>query len=100
MRFSGLWQGWACPRAQCDVCIAVEQVGERAATVVYAGRQCLERIVLFAQGRGRGQSDGLYDEGFERDRSRYACRPELAIPGLDRPVADLDVVMTHVRPDR
>ncbi|WP_204162211.1 S9 family peptidase [Variovorax sp. WS11] len=228
-RFSGLWQGWACPRAQCDVRIAVEQVGEREATVVYAGAnawqglitdravgefeggelrlrlrtgaklllrlregsgdmeislwrpdtqllsfgvltqkplnptytrrvervptpwtedgrpQTLEMVVyqplgpgpyptlvfnhgstgtgdkpewflltwtapevaryfvdkgwqvLFPQRRGRGQSDGLYDEGFERDRSRYACRPELAIPGLDRAVADLDVVMAHVR---
>src|SRR5262249_12939599 len=30
--------------------------------------------VLFPQRRGRGASDGVYDEGFEPDRSRYSCR--------------------------
>ncbi|MFC7459631.1 alpha/beta hydrolase family protein [Hydrogenophaga defluvii] len=58
--------------------------------------------VLFPQRRGRGQSDGLYDEGFSADRSKgYSCEPERAIAGFDRAVADLDVVMTHIlaRPD-
>jgi len=54
-------------------------------------------MVLFPQRRGRGKSDGLYDEGFEVDRSRYSCQPELSIPGLDRAVADLEVVMAHVQ---
>ena len=53
--------------------------------------------VLFPQRRGRGKSDGLYDEGFEIDRSRYSCRPELAIPGLERAMVDLDAVMAHVQ---
>lgn len=57
--------------------------------------------VLMPQRRGRGKSDGLYDEGFERDRSRYACAAELSLPGMDRAVADLDAVLAHVktRPD-
>jgi len=53
--------------------------------------------VLMPQRRGRGKSDGLYDEGFEADRSRYACRAELSLPGVDRAVADLDAVMAHVK---
>ena len=58
--------------------------------------------VMFFQRRGRGQSDGLYDEGFAVDRTRgYSCGPRRAIAGIDRAVADLDVVMAHVlaRPD-
>lgn len=56
---------------------------------------------VFPQRRGRGKSGGLYDEGFESDRSRYACRPELSLPGLDRAMEDLDAVMAHLhgRPD-
>jgi dienelactone hydrolase len=53
--------------------------------------------VVFPQRRGRGKSDGLYDEGFEPDRSRYACRPERSLPGLERAMADLDAVMAHLR---
>lgn len=53
--------------------------------------------VLFPQRRGRGKSGGLYDEGFEPDRSRYSCRPELSLPGVERAVVDLDAVMAHVR---
>ena len=52
--------------------------------------------VLYPQRRGRGKSDGLYDEGFEIDRSRYASDPALALPGMERALADLDVVMAHV----
>lgn len=58
--------------------------------------------VVFAQRRGRGKSDGLYDEGFGPDRSAgYSCQPAQSLPGLDRALADLDVVMAHVlqRPD-
>ena len=53
--------------------------------------------VLMPQRRGRGKSDGLYDEGFEPDRSRYACKAELSLPGVDRAAADLDAVMAHVK---
>lgn len=63
------------------------------------GRYFAERgwQVVFPQRRGRGQSDGLYDEGFEADRSRYSCRPERSLPGVDRAVADLDAPMAALR---
>jgi dienelactone hydrolase len=53
--------------------------------------------VVFPQRRGRGKSGGRYDEGFETDRSRYTCRAEITLAGLDRAVADLDAVMAHLR---
>jgi dienelactone hydrolase len=58
--------------------------------------------VVFPQRRGRGKSDGLYDEGFGTTRSAgYSCQPSRSLPGLDRAMADLDVVMAHLqqRPD-
>ena len=54
-------------------------------------------LVIFPQRRGRGASDGRYDEGFEPDRSRYACQASLSLPGVDRAVEDLDEVMAYVR---
>lgn len=54
-------------------------------------------MVVFPQRRGRGGSDGRYDEGFEPDRRRYACRAAHALPGVDRAIEDLDAVMAHVR---
>lgn len=54
--------------------------------------------VLFPQRRGRGKSDGLYDEGFGANRAEgYTCQPEQSLKGLDRALADLDAVMAHVR---
>lgn len=58
--------------------------------------------VVFPQRRGRGKSDGLYDEGFGANRAAgYTCEPEQSLKGLDRALADMDVVMEHVqkRPD-
>ena len=46
--------------------------------------------VVFPQRRGRGASGGLYDEGFEPDRSRYACLAEFSLPGLERAVYGVD----------
>jgi dienelactone hydrolase len=54
-------------------------------------------MIVFPQRRGRGRSDGRYDEGFEADRSRYACLPELSLPGMERAIEDLDAVMAHLR---
>jgi dienelactone hydrolase len=54
-------------------------------------------MVVYPQRRGRGRSEGLYDEGFEQDRSRYSCTPSLAMAGVDRAITDLDAVMAHVR---
>ena len=58
-------------------------------------------LVAFPQRRGRGKSDGLYDEGFEADRSRYSCDPQLSLPGLERALSDLDAAHNYLaaRPD-
>lgn len=58
--------------------------------------------VLFPQRRGRGSSDGVYDEGFRADRAQgYSCDAALATAGFDRAMQDLEVVLAHVqtRPD-
>jgi pimeloyl-ACP methyl ester carboxylesterase len=54
-------------------------------------------MIIFPQRRGRGASEGRYDEGFETDRSRYSCQPNLSLLGVDRAIEDLDAVMAHVR---
>lgn len=54
-------------------------------------------MVIFPQRRGRGASDGRYDEGFEPDRSGYSCQTNLSLSGVDRAVEDLDAVMAHVK---
>jgi hypothetical protein len=42
-------------------------------------------VVVMPARRGRGGSEGEYDEGFETIRALgYACDPHLAIPGADR----------------
>jgi dienelactone hydrolase len=58
-------------------------------------------LVAFPQRRGRGKSDGLYDEGFEENRSRYACSPALSLPGLERALSDMDAATDYLagRPD-
>ncbi len=58
-------------------------------------------LVAFPQRRGRGQSDGTYDEGFEPDHSRYSCRAEYSLPGVDRALEDLDAATDDLknRPD-
>lgn len=54
--------------------------------------------VVFPQRRGRGKSDGLYDEGFGPNRAAgYTCQLERSLQGLDRALADLDAVMAHVQ---
>jgi dienelactone hydrolase len=53
-------------------------------------------LVAFPQRRGRGKSDGLYDEGFESNRSRYACSPALSLPGLERALSDMDAAADYL----
>jgi dienelactone hydrolase len=53
--------------------------------------------VVFPQRRGRGQSDGLYDEGFTPDRSGYACSADLALAGAERALDDIDVITDWAR---
>ncbi|MEX0325494.1 MAG: alpha/beta hydrolase family protein [Puniceicoccaceae bacterium] len=56
-------------------------------------------LVVFPQRRGRGKSDGLYDEGFTLDRSGYSCDPVLSLPGVERAMEDIDEVMKYLRRD-
>lgn len=54
-------------------------------------------MVAFPQRRGRGRSDGLYDEGFTPNRSGYSCDAELALAGAARALEDLDVITDWLR---
>jgi pimeloyl-ACP methyl ester carboxylesterase len=47
-------------------------------------------MVAFPQRRGRGKSDGIYDEGFAPDRTQgYSCDPTRSLPGADRALDDI-----------
>lgn len=54
-------------------------------------------MVAFPQRRGRGASDGLYDEGFVADRSRYSCAQGPALAGLERALQDADAAYEYLR---
>ena len=54
-------------------------------------------MVAFPQRRGRGQSDGLYDEGFQPDRSGYSCVAAESLQGTERALADLDAMTDWIR---
>ncbi len=54
-------------------------------------------MVAFPQRRGRGQSDGLYDEGFTPDRSGYSCDADLALSGAAHALEDLDIITDWLR---
>ena len=55
-------------------------------------------IVAFPQRRGRGKSDGLYDEGFGGDRSKgYTCETKLSLAGADRALEDIYAVVSALR---
>ncbi len=54
-------------------------------------------LVAFPQRRGRGRSDGLYDEGFEPDRSQYTRDPAITVAGFDRALADAGVALDWLR---
>ena len=54
-------------------------------------------MLVAPQRRGRGGSDGVYDEGFGPDRSSgYSCDPVTALAGLDRATEDVGVVLDHL----
>lgn len=49
--------------------------------------------VVLPSRRGRGGSEGKYDEGFDLNRANgYSCEPTLSIPGADRALRDIDAV--------
>lgn len=54
-------------------------------------------LVAFPQRRGRGKSDGLYDEGFEPDRSAYTDDPERSLAGFERALSDLDMAVAWLK---
>lgn len=54
-------------------------------------------MAVFPQRRGRGQSGGVYDEGFEGDRSRYTCDPRRSLAGMERALQDLDAAVAYVK---
>lgn len=59
-------------------------------------------IAIFPQRRGRGKSDGVYDEGFNDDRATgYSCATDRSLAGAERAIADLDHIVKALtkRPD-
>jgi dienelactone hydrolase len=55
-------------------------------------------LVAFPQRRGRGKSDGLYDEGFSEDRKLgYACDADISLRGADRALDDVDAAIAALR---
>jgi dienelactone hydrolase len=55
-------------------------------------------MVAFPQRRGRGKSDGLYDEGFSENRGLgYACDTERSLRGADRALSDVDAAIAALR---
>jgi dienelactone hydrolase len=54
-------------------------------------------MVAFPQRRGRGRSDGVYDEGFTDSRSGYSCEESRALAGAGRALDDLDAVTDWLR---
>lgn len=55
-------------------------------------------MVAFPQRRGRGNSKGLYDEGFHENREEgYSCDSALSIAGADRALDDLQAAVTALQ---
>src|SRR5262249_39496510 len=51
-------------------------------------------MVGFPQRRGRGKSDGQYDEGFSPERAKgYTCDPTLSLAGADRALRDIGAII-------
>lgn len=54
-------------------------------------------MVAFPQRRGRGQSGGLYDEGFNANRTFYSCERDITLAGAERALDDLDAAVNWLR---
>jgi hypothetical protein len=53
--------------------------------------------VVIPARRGRGGSEGVYDEGFSENRVLgYSCEPALSIPGADRALGDVEAAMAAI----
>lgn len=54
-------------------------------------------VVILPSRRGRGGSEGLYDEGFRPTRDEgYACTSRYSLPGAERALTDLDAITDAV----
>lgn len=71
------------------------QVWEFTALVEYfVGRGW---AVVMPSRRGRGGSEGLYDEGFAADRREgYTCDPTVSLPGADRALRDIEAATAAI----
>jgi dienelactone hydrolase len=59
-------------------------------------------MVAFPQRRGRGRSDGVYDEGFAADRGQgYSCDASRSLRGAERALGDIEAAIAalRLRPD-
>lgn len=59
-------------------------------------------MVAFPQRRGRGKSDGVYDEGFSAERAKgYTCGAARSLAGAERALVDVEAAIAalHRRPD-
>ena len=57
---------------------------------------------MFPQRRGRGKSDGLYDEGFRDKREEgYSCSTSRSLAGAEHAITDLEQIIKSLikRPD-
>lgn len=53
--------------------------------------------VVVPERRGRGGSEGLYDEGFDPDRAKgYTCEPTAALAGAERGLRDIDAATAAI----
>ena len=53
--------------------------------------------VVLPSRRGRGGSEGQYDEGFTPSRESYSWEPDYALPGAERALADIDAITNVIR---
>ncbi len=55
-------------------------------------------MVAFPQRRGRGKSDGLYDEGFSAERAKgYTCGADRSLAGAERALIDVEAAIAALR---
>jgi dienelactone hydrolase len=55
-------------------------------------------IVAFPQRRGRGKSEGKYDEGFSPERVKgYTCDADISLAGADRGLRDVSAALTALK---
>src|SRR4029453_15305628 len=77
------------PRPQSGVVHPIDRLPRGSAFLRQRGW-----AVVIPAPRGRGGSEGQYDEGFAPNRSAgYACDPVLSVAGAERGLRDLQAAM-------